>query len=122
MEEDEIPGVIAFIQEIFPNADVEIQEDDIVYIAELKKEIVGFAHLRILNDKILLNGIGTKKGYRGKHIATQLLEFLVENIKDTPIFLKVKEHNFIAQHVYEKYGFLTKRYGDSHILVKNPEN
>ena len=109
-----------FIRSIFPEAMVQITDDDTVLLAEDMGQIVGFAHVVDDGDRILLQGIGVQPSMRGQGVGTILLEYVMDSFKDTekPIFLKVKAMNQ-AIDLYLRYGFMLQKYGDKvHVLVK----
>lgn len=122
VKKEELIEAIKLITSIFPNAKIEITNDDNIYLATDKKKIVGFLHIISKHEKLILQGIGIKPTYRGNHIGTQLMGYLIKNAKDRQIFLKVKDNNFIAQTLYEKFGFIPKKYGNAWVLVRQPEN
>lgn len=108
-----------FIRSIFPDAMVQITDDDTLLLAEYQGKVVGFAHIIDEGDRILLQGIGVEESSRGLGVGTILLEHVMEVLSDSdkPIFLKVKAMN-PAIDLYMRYGFMLKKYGDSHVLVK----
>jgi ribosomal protein S18 acetylase RimI-like enzyme len=110
-----------FIRSIFPQAMVQITDEDTVFLAEMHGRPVGFAHLIDDGDSILLQGIGVDKSVRGQGVGTILLEHVLGGLRDSdrPIFLKVKAMN-PAIDLYQRYGFMLKRFGDVHVLVKKP--
>lgn len=110
-----------FIRSIFPQAMVQITDDDTVFIAEMHGRPVGFAHLIDDGEAILLQGIGVDKSVRGQGVGTILLEHVLGGLQDSdrPIFLKVKVMN-PAIDLYQRYGFMLKKFGDVHVLVKKP--
>jgi ribosomal protein S18 acetylase RimI-like enzyme len=119
VREDEVDVVLEFMQEVFPDADIEIGEDDALFIAEENDELLGFAHIIELNDKVILQGLGVEESYRGQGIGSSLLSKILEvyDVTDKPIFLKTKSYN-PAIELYERYGFTIKRFGSVHVLVK----
>ncbi|MFH2106851.1 MAG: GNAT family N-acetyltransferase [Candidatus Micrarchaeota archaeon] len=122
ISETEILDVLKLIAKLFPKAYPVLKENDQIYVAIEGEKIIGFLHMTEKEDKILLNGIGIVEEYRGKHVGTKLMGHLIDEAKDRPIYLKVTEKNFIAQALYEKFGFVPKRYGRRYVLVKSPEN
>lgn len=119
----ELDSAKDFIQRIFPNALVQISDEDTVFLAEVQGKPVGFAHLVDDGDVVLLQGIGVEKSMRGQGVGTVLLEYVLDGLRDTdrPIYLKVKVMN-PAIDLYARYGFMLKRFGDVHVLVKKPDN
>ena len=82
------------------------------FIAKLDDEIVGFAgYLKVLEEANNMN-IATKVQKRNLGIASKLLSHILEISKVngiSTINLEVNEHNLVAIHLYEKFGF--KRIG-----------
>ncbi|MEW6748242.1 MAG: GNAT family N-acetyltransferase [Candidatus Micrarchaeota archaeon] len=120
-KESELDDAKSFIRSIFPDAMVQITEDDTLLLAEHNDKVVGFAHLIDMGDKMVLQGIGVDPSVRGHGVGTILLEHVLESLSDTdmPIYLKVKSMN-PAVELYSRYGFMLKRFGDVHVLVKKP--
>ncbi len=116
---DEIEEVLDLMQEIFPDANIDISDDDSVFIAEEDDHLLGFAHVIELGDRIILQGLGVEESYRGQGIGTSILEKILEvyGVTDKPIYLKTKSHN-PAIDLYERHGFTIKRFGSVHVLVK----
>ncbi|VVC04030.1 Acetyltransferase (GNAT) family protein [Candidatus Bilamarchaeum dharawalense] len=108
-----------FIRQVFPNAMVQITDDDTILIAEYDNRPIGFAHIVEESDRIILQGIGVDNSMRGQGIGTILLEHILDMFAegDRPIYLKVKVMN-PAIDLYSRYGFFLKKFGDSHVLVK----
>ncbi|MEW6036365.1 MAG: GNAT family N-acetyltransferase [Candidatus Micrarchaeota archaeon] len=113
----------SFIRSIFPDAMVQITEEDTLLLAEHEGRVVGFAHIVDEGDRIILQGIGVDKSVRGHGVGTILLEHILDTLRDVerPIFLKVKVMN-PAIDLYARYGFMLKRFGDAHLLVKKPNS
>ncbi len=108
-----------FIRSVFPDAMVQVTDEDTLLLAECEGRMVGFAHIVDTGDKILLQGIGVDPLMRGQGVGTILLEHILETLGETerPIFLKVKALN-PAIELYSRYGFMLKKFGDVHVLVK----
>ncbi|MEW6722007.1 MAG: GNAT family N-acetyltransferase [Candidatus Micrarchaeota archaeon] len=114
----------SFIRSIFPDAMVQITEDDTLFLAEEKGRMLGFAHVVDCGDHIILQGIGVDPSVRGQGVGTILLEHIMDALRDTdrPIYLKVKVTN-PAIDLYARYGFMLKKFGqEAHVLVKKAEN
>ena len=108
----------------------EIKNPNSYYIvATISSNIVGFAGVIQILDKMELNYIVTKKDKRNLGIASCLLDNLIQyannkNIKS--IELEVNEKNTSAIKLYEKFGFikngLRKKYynntDDAILMVK----
>jgi len=112
-----------FIRAVFPNAMVQVCDDDVVLLAEEDDRPLGFAHVIEADDRVILQGIGVDPSIRGQGIGTMLLEGVLDMYEDAdrPIYLKVKAMN-PAIDLYARYGFFLKRFGDAHVLVKKPNS
>ncbi|MFH1521319.1 MAG: GNAT family N-acetyltransferase [Candidatus Micrarchaeota archaeon] len=107
-----------FIQSVFPDALVQIGDEDIILVAEYNTKLIGFAHVIEEEERILLQGLGVDQAMRGHGVGS----FLLENILDLfgefkPIYLKVKITN-PAIDLYSRYGFFLKKFGERLLLVK----
>ncbi len=111
------------IQSIFPDAVVQINDEDTVLVAEDQGRIVGFAHMADCGERIIVKGLGVAESLRGHGVGTLLLECLFEIIKDDarPVYLKVKSINPVIE-LYGRYGFFLKKFGQTHVLVKKPHS
>jgi GNAT superfamily N-acetyltransferase len=109
----------SFIRSIFPDAMVQVSEEDTLVVAEYGGRVVGFAHIVDDGDCILLQGIGVDPSMRGQGVGTVLLEHILQMLRETeqPIYLKVKALN-PAVDLYSRYGFMLKKFSDVHVLVK----
>jgi ribosomal protein S18 acetylase RimI-like enzyme len=110
-----------FIRRIFPQAMVQVTDDDTLLLAEYGGRTVGFAHIVDDGDRIFLQGIGVDRSVRGQGVGTVLLEHILAALSDTdrPIFLKVKSMNPVVD-LYARYGFTLKKFGNVYVLVKKP--
>ena len=121
--ESELDSVKKFIRSIFPNAMVNVTEEDTLLLAERETKMVGFAHIVEDEEKIILQGVGVEKSMRGQGVGTMLIEHALDLLTDTekPIYLKVKVMN-PAIDLYRRHGFFIKRFGTTNVLVKKPNN
>jgi GNAT superfamily N-acetyltransferase len=119
IKESEMDFAKNFIRSIFPDAMVQITEDDTLLLAEYCGKAVGFAHIIDDGESFIFQGIGVVESMRGAGVGTILLEHVLDSIGNTerPIYLKVKATN-PAVDLYLKYGFFLKRFDDAHVLVK----
>lgn len=72
-------------------------------------KIVGFINFWITFDSATINQIATKKEYRNKGIATNLLEYAETLLKKENVeffTLEVRESNVAAINLYLKFGFI----------------
>jgi GNAT superfamily N-acetyltransferase len=112
-----------FIREVFPDAMVQVADDDLLLLAEEDGRAIGFAHIIEFDDRVVLQGIGVDSSIRGQGVGTLLLEQVLSMFEDAdrPIYLKVKAMN-PAIDLYARYGFFLKKFGDAHVLVKKPNS
>lgn len=87
------------------------------FVLKQADEIIGFAGILIVLDEAEITNIVIKKSYRGKHLSSILMKYLItycveNNIKK--IHLEVCSKNKIAINLYTKFGFtqvgLRKKY------------
>ncbi|MEM3422749.1 MAG: GNAT family N-acetyltransferase [Candidatus Bilamarchaeaceae archaeon] len=120
---NELRIVLSLIKKLFPNANIEIDEDDIFYVAIFNGKIVGFLHITDTDDYIFLRGIGVHPQYQhsghGSALLTKLDE--ISTVLSKKVYLKVKAFN-PAVLLYEKFGFMMHRFGPTYTLVKKPNN
>lgn len=75
----------------------------------IDNKIVGFINFWITFDSATINQIATKKEYRNKGIATNLLEYAETLLKKENVeffTLEVRESNVAAINLYLKFGFI----------------
>jgi GNAT superfamily N-acetyltransferase len=108
-----------FIRSVFPDAMVQVGDEDTLLLAEFDGQVIGFAHIVDEGDRIILQGLGVERSMRGQGVGTMLLEHILHTLGDTerPIFLKVKGMN-PAVDLYARYGFMLKKFDDVYVLVK----
>ena len=69
---------------------------------------VAFLNYYIMYERAEIININVLEEYQNQNIASQLLESMLEEIKDkgvNSITLEVRKNNDKAIHLYEKYGF-----------------
>lgn len=79
-----------------------------VFVKILNEKIVGFISLYIFLDEANLQQIAVLEDFRRKGIASELIEYSVEYLKQNKVkkfYLEVNETNFVAIKTYEKFGF-----------------
>jgi ribosomal-protein-alanine N-acetyltransferase len=77
-------------------------------VATVEDHVVGYGGLWVIMDEAHITTIAVDPEFRGRHIGERLLaEMLVAAQKKgaTRATLEVREHNEVAQRLYEKYGF-----------------
>lgn len=76
----------------------------IIYLEN--NEIVGFLDYSVIYERAEINYIFVVENYRGKKIASKLLEHMIQSCKIcNNITLEVRKSNSIAISLYKKYGF-----------------
>ncbi|MEG1871896.1 MAG: ribosomal protein S18-alanine N-acetyltransferase [Cetobacterium sp.] len=84
--------------------DMILDDNYIIYIYKLEKEIVGYLILHDSFDVYEIMKIGTKNSSRGLGIGRNLIsKYLDEYNKD--LFLEVRESNSVARNFYKKLNF-----------------
>jgi len=122
-KEEEHAELKKLVSIIFPKSNVHFSKEDLVLVAVLNEEFIGFIHFTEKKNKILFNGIGIKKEFRGKGFGSQLIESAIPLLpQGIPVYLKVKASNDPAIALYVKNGFFQKKYGDVYVMVKPPQN
>lgn len=101
---DDIENINIMFKSYF---DSKIKEDVFtnIYVFEHEK-VLGFISYSVIYERCELNYIAVLKEYQNNHIASKLMEFMIENTKDLDnITLEVNVNNKNAIKLYEKYGF-----------------
>ena len=82
----------------------------ILKVAELNGIIAGYICARHIADECHLLNMAVRPGYRRHGIATILLKDAIEDLRESGcrfLFLEVRESNYRARRLYEKFGFKT---------------
>jgi len=80
-----------------------------IYVYEKNNKVVGFINYSIMYDRAELNYIYVEKKFRKDGIATELMNFLINDIaknKCKNITLEVAENNNPGIELYKKFGFI----------------
>jgi GNAT superfamily N-acetyltransferase len=122
-EPTELDDAKDFIQSIFPESMVYVNDGDIILLAEYQGQKIGFAHLIDMGERFILQGMGVNEAMRGRGVGSMLMDHVMDMTSETdrPIFLKVKVMN-PAIDLYSRYGFFMKRFGTTLLLVKKQNN
>jgi ribosomal protein S18 acetylase RimI-like enzyme len=113
--------IFKIVSEIFPAASPSFSEKDIYFLALKGQEAVGFAHLILMEGRVLFQGLGVTEKYRENGIGGRLVDSVV-NFSERlgrGIYLKVTPSNVAALNLYAKKGFTIKKLRDSYILQRN---
>lgn len=91
-----------------------------IFVVEVDKKIVGFLSITELYETVDIIDLYVEEDYRGKHYASQLLNYMISDVSDeVSLFtLEVASNNNAAISLYKKFGFeiVCKRlfyYGDT---------
>ena len=76
-----------------------------VYLGD-EGQVQGFVDIKILYDEADLMHIAVSEDMRGQGIGAKLLARAIEEAEGKAIALEVRESNFKAINLYEKYDFL----------------
>lgn len=76
-----------------------------VYVDE-EGQVQGFVDIKILYDEADLMHIAVSEDMRGQGIGAKLLAHAIEEAEGKAIALEVRQSNFKAINLYEKYDFL----------------
>ncbi len=82
-----------------------------IYVYEDNKKICGFINYSIIYDRAEINYIYVDEIYRNNHVASKLLEFMIDDCihnNCNNITLEVAEKNIKGINLYIKFGFEKK--------------
>ena len=90
-----------------------------------KEEIGGYVVLWVVHGEAHILNIAVNPKYRGRGIATRLMELMLELMKRNlvyEVFLEVRVSNTAARNLYKRFGFREsfvrkKYYGDEDAIV-----
>ncbi|MGH1471376.1 MAG: ribosomal protein S18-alanine N-acetyltransferase [Cellvibrionaceae bacterium] len=116
--DSDLPLVLAIEQSVHSHPwkqshfESSLHNKNLFYVVEIvneskEKEIVGYGIISFGGGESELLNIAVAKQHQGKSIATMLLNFLVDQVRECAegVFLEVRESNLPAQQLYEKLGF-----------------
>lgn len=78
-------------------------------VYEKDNKILGILGYYILFDDAQITTIATLKEARGQHIATELMEYLINDCNEkhcSVLSLEVRKSNYKAQNLYKKFEFI----------------
>ncbi len=76
-----------------------------------REEIIGYINFWIFADEVHLNNIAVRKDQRGKGVASRMMAEMIQHGRKQNArwgTLEVRETNFDAIRLYERYGFVIK--------------
>ena len=88
------------------------QLNNLMYVVEVDEEIVAYALVLIKRKNPKLYSLGVNELYRGKKIATKLLEAMITELNESGFknfCLEVRMDNKAAISLYENLGFSVKQ-------------
>jgi [ribosomal protein S18]-alanine N-acetyltransferase len=116
MCEADIPAVVEFEKEIFPDPWTSVAFEDTLdydngggFVVEVDPgEVIGYACYYSAAGETHLTNIAVGEGYRRKGVAKWLLDAIFAEARDSgseAVFLEVRESSAGARILYEKHGF-----------------
>lgn len=78
-------------------------------VALMKEKVVGYGGMWLVVDEAHITNIAVHKDYRGMGVGKKIVESLIEEAKRRKLdamTLEVRQSNYVARHLYEKYGFV----------------
>jgi GNAT superfamily N-acetyltransferase len=102
--------MLKLMYHIFPHANIRIQNEDRILIANSAGELVGFVHYSFLGNKAIIRGFGVEGNVRGIGIGSMLITRVLKifELAGIPVYLKVKTFNS-AISLYFKFGFIVAK-------------
>ena len=106
LKDVEYSEMLKLMYRVFPRADIRIQNQDRILVANAQGALVGFVHYSFLGDKAIVKGFGVEGNTRGVGIGSMLIERVLKIFESVgvPVYLKVKSFN-PAISLYLKMGF-----------------
>lgn len=110
---------LIYFDENFPNYLSKLFNDEnhFIYVVETNSFVIGFAHLRLIDDFLFLNTISVNSDYAGRGLGKKLLLYSIQEVlKNTKqvslLKLDVFENNHKALNWYKKLGFMEEKITD----------
>lgn len=88
--------------------DIEFNERERMLVAIMNGEIIGYVEIIVVMDECDITRVCIKPEYRGRHIASSMLETILWKTEDEGVkmhTLEVRESNYAALGLYQKLGF-----------------
>ena len=88
----------------------EINKNNAIFlVARHSEEFIGYISGQLILDEFYINNVAVTEGFRRKGAASKLIEFMLNELQNRDcslVTLEVRESNFSARSVYEKFGFI----------------
>ena len=126
LKDSEYPEMLKLMYNVFPNANIKINNGDRIIIADMHGQVVGFVHYTYCNGKAIIKGFGVEGNARGIGIGTGLIEHVLKKFEKLakPVYLKVLTLN-PAVSIYARFGFFLVRNNEAKgvsLLVRKVNN
>ncbi len=126
LKDSEYPEMLKLMYNVFPNANIKINNGDRIIIADMHGQVVGFVHYAYFNGKAIIKGFGVEGNARGIGIGTGLIEHVLKKFEKLakPVYLKVLSLN-PAVSIYARFGFFLVRNNEAKgvsLLVRKVNN
>ena len=92
----------------FPALKAQIEKDGYEYQIYSEKAMAGYTGIHEENRELFLSKLYIKKDFRGQHLATEAMQFLIQLCKDRgleKIWLTCNKHNDNTLAIYDHLGF-----------------
>lgn len=119
--EDEVNEFLDLISDVFPDSEIEIDDDDIIFLAYLENDPVGFVHINENDESYAVKSFGVINDARRKGIGTLLLKESTDQLTGKPVYLKTNSLH-PAINLYHNCGFFMEEFGGETLLVKREIN
>ena len=88
----------------------EINKNNALFlVARCNEHFCGYISGQLILDEFYINNVAVTEGFRRKGAASKLIEFMLNELQNRDcslVTLEVRESNFSARSVYEKFGFI----------------
>jgi GNAT superfamily N-acetyltransferase len=121
------PFIEMLADQLFPHTRPTFGVNDHYFVAHIKKNLAGWAHLRLSSRSVILQGLAVHPLHQrrgiGRALLLSALSWASKMHPSQPIELKVKSANAPALSLYLKEGFtLTQDAGGVYRLRRAPPN
>ena len=120
-EEEELEEFIELVYEMFPEKEIDLEDDDFIFLVYEEDSAVGFIHFGEQEEYFEIKGFGVKKETGINGIEKILLSESMEQLYGKPIHIKINSLN-PAVNFYYDCGFFLEEFGGSCTLAKKEIN